>query len=158
MFFIIFFHGKGHLFLWTYRTHLCKATGNLDQNWLLNHDLAQFFLPFNLTWTVILGRRVRNILESHLSRSAKNFAIRRPIFKLRYLSNQCGYKKGTYIFWKFRILSFIWLWFHAIISICLQSAQFWKKFPKLWDFSTCRNYTFSAYFVILKKMLDFERL
>ena len=53
------------------------------------------------------NRRGRNILESHLSRSTNKFAIRRPIFKLRYLSNQLRYKKGTYIFWKFGNLSFI---------------------------------------------------
>ena len=158
MFFIIFFHGKGHLFLWTYRTHLCKATGNLDQNWLLNHGLAQFFLPFNLTWTVMLGRRVRNILESHLSRSAKNFAIRRPIFKLRYLSNQLRYKKGTYIFWKFRNLSFIWLWFHAIIAICLCSAQFWKKVSKIKGFCRLQKLPIFSIFCHFEKMLDFERL
>ena len=106
----------------------------------------------------IQGRRVRNILESHLSRSAKNFAIRRPIFKLRYLSNQLRYKKGTYIFWKFRNLSFIWLWFHAIISICIGSVQFWKKGSKIMGFCRLQKLPIFSIFCHFEKMLDFERL
>ena len=105
-----------------------------------------------------LPRRVRNVLESHLFRSAKNFAIRRPIFKLRYPSNQLRYKKGTYIFWKFRNLSFIWLWFHAIISICVWSAQFWKKVSQNMGFCRLQKLPIFSTFCHFEKMLDFERL
>ena len=56
-------------------------------------------------YTCALSRRVRNILKSHLSRSAKMFSIRRPLFKLNYLYNQWRYKKPTYILWKFRKLA-----------------------------------------------------
>ena len=48
------------------------------------------------------SRRVQNILESHLSSSAKNFAIQRPIFKVKYPNNHNRYQKSFLYFLKIK--------------------------------------------------------
>ena len=90
--------------------------------------------------------------------SAKIYHNRRPTFKLKYLKNHRSYKKATYIFWKFRNLSFMWLWFHIINLIPVWTAEFWKKVSKIMGFYCLQKLPIFSIFDHFKKMLNFERL
>ena len=67
--------------------------------------------------------------------------------------NGYTYQWAAFIFWKFSILSFNCLWFHAKIVIGLWMVAFWKKGHKNWFSGLSENGKFSAFFRISKKCL-----